>query len=288
MSRRAVASHGTLPANAGIGLRSVHHSDFLSGRPRAAWLEVHSENFFAAGGAALLLLERVRDAYPLSLHGVGLGVGSVDDIDVHHLAKLRALIERFEPAAVSEHLCWGAVGGRHLNDLLPLPYTVEALNHVVDRIDYVQNALRRTILIENVSSYLQFNCSSMPEWEFITAVSRQSGCGILLDVNNVYVSARNHGLDASSYLSAIPSELIGEIHLAGHSINQYQDREIRVDTHSTFVCDDVWHLYASIIERVGPVPTLIEWDVDVPTLDVLLGEAVKAQRFLDAVRDQAA
>ena len=287
MSRIAATEFASLPATAGIGLRSVHHGDFLSGRPRAAWLEVHSENYFADGGPALGLLERVREAYPLSLHGVGLGVGSVA-IDARHLAKLRSLVMRFEPAAVSEHLCWGAVGDRHTNDLLPLPYTEEALTHVVERIDLVQNALRRPILIENVSSYLQFTCSSMPEWEFVTAVARQSGCGILLDVNNIYVSACNHGFDSGSYLAGIPSELIGEIHLAGHSINQYEDREIRVDTHSTYVCDAVWALYASTIARVGTVPTLIEWDTDVPALDVLLGEAMKAQRYLDQVRDQAA
>ena len=288
MSTVAAMAHASLPATAGIGLRGAHHRDFLAGRPRAAWLEVHSENFFADGGPALVLLEHVRASYPLSLHGVGLGVGSVDPLAARHLARLAQLVERFEPAAVSEHLCWGAIAGRHVNDLLPLPYTEEALTHLIERIDQVQNVLHRPILIENVSSYLQFSCSSIPEWEFLTAVARHSGCGILLDVNNVYVSARNHEFDAAQYLNAIPRELIGEIHLAGHSINHYNGREIRVDTHSTVVCDEVWQLYEAIIQRVGPVPTLIEWDTDVPALSVLLGEAAKAQRVLERVCDQAA
>lgn len=288
MSTVAAMGRASLPATAGIGLRGAHHSDFLAGRPRAAWLEVHSENFFAAGGPALALLEHVRASYPLSLHGVGLGIGSVDPLDANHLAKLARLVARFEPAAVSEHLCWGAIAGQHVNDLLPMPYTEEALAHLLERIDLVQNTLNRSILIENVSSYLQFNCSTMPEWEFLTAVARRSGCGILLDVNNVFVSACNHDFDAAQYLAAIPAELIGEIHLAGHSINDYEGKNIRVDTHSTVVCDEVWQLYESTIKRVGLVPTLIEWDTDVPALSVLLGEAAKAQGVLERVRDRAA
>ena len=187
-----------MPAAAGIGLRFAHRDDFLWGRPQAAWLEVHSENFFAAGGPAPALLEHLRASYALSLHGVGMGLGSADPLDAVHLSKLRRLVERFDPAAVSEHLCWGAIGGTHLNDLLPMPYTDEALTLLVDRIDAVQTALRRPILIENVSSYLQFTMSHMPEWEFLTAVARRSGCGILLDVNNVFVSACNHHFDVRS------------------------------------------------------------------------------------------
>lgn len=284
----AAGARTGLPAAAGIGLRFAHRDDFLWGRPRAAWLEVHSENFFAAGGPAPALLEHLRASYALSLHGVGMGLGSADPLDAVHLSKLRRLVERFDPAAVSEHLCWGAIGGTHLNDLLPMPYTDEALTLLVDRIDAVQIALRRPILIENVSSYLQFTMSHMPEWEFLTAVARRSGCGILLDVNNVFVSACNHHFDAAQYLNAIPAELIGEIHLAGHRVNRYEDRDIRVDTHDTLVCAEVWALFAATIARVGVVPTLIEWDRDVPALDVLLAEAARAQGILERANDRAA
>jgi hypothetical protein len=284
----ARATRGPVPAHAGIGLRAAHHEAFLATRPDVAWVEVHSENFFAAGGAQHRLLERVRQDYPVSLHGVGLVPGSADPIDAAHLAKLRALVRRYEPALVSEHLCWGAIGGRHLNDLLPLPRTEEALRHMIERVQQVQDALGRRILVENVSSYLDFTDSSIPEWEFLAAVARGAGCGILLDVNNVYVSARNHGFDARRYVDAIPPALVGEIHLAGHSVNHYGGHAILVDTHSAPVCDEVWELYARSLERLGPVPTLIEWDTELPALPVLLAEAHAAQRRLEAVHARAA
>jgi uncharacterized protein len=279
---------GPIPADAGIGLRAPHHDEFLASLPDVGWVEVHSENFFAAGGAQPRVLEQVRARYPLSLHGVGLGLGSADPLDAQHLDALRALIARCDPGLVSEHLCWGASGGRHLNDLLPLPYTEEALVHVVSRIAQAQDALGRALLIENVSSYLEFEHSTMPEWEFLAEVARASGCGILLDVNNVYVSARNHGFDARRYIDGIPPALVGEMHLAGHLVDRYGPHEILVDTHGAPVCADVWNLYAHTLARCGPVPTLIEWDTDLPALPVLVAEAHAARRCLEAVRAVAA
>lgn len=287
-AKLGLATRGSIPAHAGIGLRAAHHETFLATRPEVSWVEVHSENFFAAGGAQLRVLEQVRASYPLSLHGVGLVLGSSDPLDLQHVAKLRTLVERYEPGLVSEHLCWGAIGGRHLNDLLPLPYTDEALQHMIRRVQSVQESLGRQILIENVSSYLEFEGSSIPEWEFLTAVAHGAGCGILLDVNNIYVSARNHGFDARRYVDAIPPALVGEIHLAGHSVNVYGGREILVDTHSAPVCADVWSLYSYSLERLGPVPTLIEWDTDLPELPALLAEARAAQGHLEAIRALAA
>lgn len=287
-TRPDLAISGSIPARAGIGLRSVHHEEFLDTLPPVPWVEVHSENFFAAGGAQPRVLEQVRANYPLSLHGVGLVLGSTDPLDLAHLATLRTLVDRYQPGLVSEHLCWGAIGGRHTNDLLPLPYTEEALTHLIARVQQVQDALDRVILIENVSSYLEFNDSSMSEWEFLSAVAQASGCRILLDVNNVYVSARNHGFDARRYIDSIPAMLVGEIHLAGHSVEDYGGRDILVDTHGAPVCDDVWALYARALDRFGPVATLVEWDTDVPELARLIAEAHMAERHLEAARALAA
>ncbi|MGZ5086201.1 MAG: MNIO family bufferin maturase [Usitatibacter sp.] len=264
------------PAGVGIGLRAPHYAQILEDRPALAFVEVHSENFFAEGGAALDWLERFRAIYPLSLHGVGLSLGSADPIDERHLGKLARLVERFEPALVSEHLCWSSVGGRHANDLLPLPYTPEALDHVVSRIEAVQERLGRAILVENVSSYVAFDESSLPEWEFLAQVARRSGCSVLLDVNNIWVSACNHGFDAARYLGGIEAVSVAQIHLAGHE--RVGGR--LVDTHGARVSEDVWALYAAAIARFGPRPTLVEWDVDIPALDVLLGEAARAAAHL--------
>jgi uncharacterized protein (UPF0276 family) len=228
----------------------------------------------------LYYLERLRAHYPLSLHGVGLSLGSTDPLNMEHLNRLRSLISRFEPGLVSEHLSWSSVGGRYLNDLLPLPYTVEALSHVSTRIARVQEYLGRQILVENVSSYLQYEESRIPEWDFLAEVAERTGCGILLDVNNVYVSATNHGFDARSYLRAMPAKFIGEIHLAGFSINTFEDGEILIDTHSRPVTREVWALYSEAVGLYGPVPTLIEWDTDVPALSVLLEEARRADRVM--------
>lgn len=271
----------SLPANAGIGLRSPHHREVLAAPPAVGWLEVHSENFFGPGGEPLRVLEAVRTRYPISLHGVGLSLGSADELSLHHLRKLKTLADRIEPAAISEHLCWSSIGNCYLNDLLPLPYTHAALDHVCARIGRAQDFLGRRLLIENVSSYLRFAGAEMPEWEFVAEVSRRSGCGILLDVNNIFVSACNHGFRAQDYLAAIPVERVGEIHLAGYE----QEGDLLVDTHSRPVYEPVWQLYAEALGRFGAVPTLIEWDNDIPQLAVLVGEADKAQRLLEAATE---
>jgi len=267
-----------IPARAGIGLRTPHYREVLETRPPIPWLEVHSENFFADGGRPHAVLEQVRGHYPLSLHGVGLSLGSTDALNHWHLDKLKGLIARYEPGLVSEHLCWCSVGDRYLNDLLPLPYTEEALAHISERIEYVQDYLGRPILIENLSSYLQFAHSTIPEWEFLAEVARRSGCGVLLDVNNVYVNARNHGFHAETYLSHIPVEAVGEMHLAGYE----DDGDCLIDTHGRRVDAVVWALYARAVQRFGRVPTLIEWDTDIPALSVLLDEADKAQTIMEA------
>ena len=265
------------PAGAGIGLRAPHYARLVEERPALAFVEVHSENFFAEGGEALAWLERFRVLYPLSLHGVGLSLGSADPLDARHVEKLAGLVDRFEPALVSEHLSWSSADGRHANDLLPLPCTREALDHVVARIDAVQERLRRAILVENVSAYVVFDESTMPEWEFVSQVARRSGCGVLLDVNNIWVNACNQGFDAARYLEAIDAASVGEIHVAGHE--RIAGRLI--DTHGARVCDEVWQLLARAVKRFGARPTLVEWDTAIPDLDVLLDEARKARGILE-------
>jgi uncharacterized protein (UPF0276 family) len=268
-----------MSARAGIGLRAPHHAAVLATRPDVGWLEVHSENHFAPAGAAHSALDGVRANYPIALHGVGLSLGGTDPLDRGHLAELAAAIDRYQPALISEHLCWGSAGGRHTNDLLPMPYTLEALAHVASRVVEAQDALGVPLLIENVSSYLAFRDAEMAEWDFLAALARESGCGLLLDVNNVYVSARNHGFDAYAYLEALPRHAVREFHLAGHSTRRVGDRELLIDTHDARVCDDVWSLYAAAVARFGRQPTLIEWDTDLPGLDVLVAEAHHADRI---------
>ncbi|HEY8508190.1 MAG TPA: DUF692 domain-containing protein [Steroidobacteraceae bacterium] len=275
-------------AGAGIGMRAPHHREIVTRTPALAWVEVHSENFFVYGGPQYTLLEQVRTRYPLSLHGVGLSLGSTDPLDRTHLAELTRLVRDFEPALVSEHLCWGSVGGRFTNDLLPLPYTEEALRHMAARVRAVQENLGRQILIENISSYLQFTCSQLTEWEFLAALVQESGCALLLDVNNVYVNAMNHGFDPRIFIERLPAGAVREIHLAGHMVNRVGDREIRIDTHSTHVCDAVWELYAFALRCHGDVPTLIEWDAEIPALDVLIAEAHKAQGIMEKHRARVA
>ncbi len=269
-----------LPAAAGIGLRAQHHLEVLSQSPRVAWFEAHSENYFAEGGARVACLDRIRSRYPLSLHGVGLSLGSADPLNREHLGHLKRTVRRFDPMLVSEHLSWSSAGGLHANDLLPLPYTEEALRHVSSRIAAVQDHLGRQILIENVSSYLEFACSRLTEWDFLAGVAAESGCGILLDVNNIHVAARNHGFDSHRYLQAIPQAAVQELHLAGHSRVSWGEREILIDTHGTPVGEEVWDLYRAALRRFGALPTLIEWDADIPPLPVLVGEADKANAVL--------
>ena len=263
----------------GIGLRASHYREFLDSHPRADWLEVHSENYFGDGGYDLHVLEHVRSQYPISLHGVALSLGSADGVRAGHLAKLKRLVDRIEPALVSEHLCWSALGPRHFNDLLPMPYTGEALQRVVLHVTQVQETLRRRILIENVSSYLQFRASEMSEFAFLAELAKRSGCGILLDVNNVFVNSVNHGFDPEQALLEIAKDAVDEIHLAGHSAAG----ALLIDDHGSRVVPQVWSLYQTACRRFGPVPTLIEWDTSIPALEVLLDEAAIAARLSQAV-----
>jgi uncharacterized protein (UPF0276 family) len=270
-------------AGAGIGLRAPHYRAFLDGCPPVDWLEVHSENFFGDGGFDLHVLEHVRSRYPVSLHGVGLALGSpiasaADEVRfVAHLERLAALVDRIEPALVSEHLCWGAFGARHFNDLLPLPYTRDALRWMSMQVTRVQERLRRRILVENVSAYVAFAADEMPELEFLAALARRTGCGVLLDVNNLHVNAVNQGFDARAALAALPPECVGEIHLAGHA----RVDDTLIDDHGSRVAPAVWSLYEHALREIGAVPALVEWDTGVPALPVLLDEADAARRRLD-------
>lgn len=269
-----------LPARAGIGLRAPHVAEIIATRPAVSWLEVHAENYMT-GGPAMRALERLRRDYPVSIHGVGLSLGSAEDLDHHHLRRLTTLVERLEPALVSEHLSWSVFGGAYLNHLLPLPYTEEALATVCRHVSETQEALGCRLGLENPSSYLRFRDSHIPEPEFLTEVARRTGCGILCDVNNVYVSASNFGQDPVAYLDRLPaSAVVDEIHLAGHTVNDADGQPILIDDHGAPVVDAVWQLYAHALARFGPVPTLIEWDTNIPALAVVLGEAEAADRLL--------
>ena len=259
----------------GIGLRPRHYGRFLSEQPSVDWVEAISENFLAPGGRPIAVLEKVRRDVPIVLHGVSLAIGSVDPLDERLLRGLRELAGRIEPAYVSDHLCWGRHGGRYAHDLLPLPYTEEALAHVVSRVRQVQDSLGRQLLLENVSSYVAYASSTMTEWEFLARIAEEADCGILLDVNNVYVSARNHGFDPDAYLAGIPVERVGQFHLAGHS-----DQGTHVlDTHDAPVVDGVWELYRSALRRFGRVPALIEWDDHIPELEGVVEESRRAREI---------
>jgi len=279
----AISVTGTpLPLGAGIGLRSSHMQKLLDTRPALGWVEVHSENYFGHG-IPLAYLLRARELYPVSLHGVGMSVGSTDALDLAHLGDLKSLIDAVEPVLVSEHLSWGSVGGQHLNDLLPLPYTEEALDHVVARLAEVQDRLGRSILVENISSYLQLCDSSIPEWEFLAEVATRSGCGILLDVNNIYVSSVNHGFDPLTYLHALPAHRVQQIHLAGHSDNG----DHIIDTHDHPVCEEVWDFYREAVTHFGPVSTMIERDDNIPPLAEVVAELDIARKIASEVGENA-
>jgi uncharacterized protein (UPF0276 family) len=271
-----------VPAAAGIGLRFQHHRAVLEERPPIAWLEVHAENYMG-GGAALAQLEAIRRNYPVSLHGVGLSLGSAEGLDRRHLDRLARLAERIRPALISEHLAWSVAEGTYLGDLLPLPLTEESLEIVCCNVAIVQDRLRKPILVENPSSYIRYRDSTIPECEFLAALAQRTGCGILCDVNNIHVVACNHGYDARRYIDALPRETVGELHLAGHSIRDLgHGRTIRLDDHGGRVEPEVWTLYEAAVARFGLQPTLIEWDTDIPPIEVLLEEAAKAQRVLDS------
>lgn len=264
----------------GIGLRSPHIAEFLERQLNVPWVEVHSENYFAAGGNSLHQLDRVREQCPVSLHGVGLSLGSCDEMNWLHLRKLRDLVTRVDPCLVSEHLCWSSIDGQYLHDLLPLPYTEEALTHVVNRIQQVQTYLQRQILIENVSGYITYHESVMPEHEFLVEVAKQSGCGILLDINNLYVSAYNLGINAEAYLAHIPKDLVQEIHLAGFTSTKIDDKDVLIDSHNRSVANGTWELFTKATKQLGVKPTMIEWDQDLPSIDRLLEEAHKAETII--------
>ena len=262
----------------GVGLRRPHYAHILERRPPLDWFEVISENFMVAGGRPLEVLAAVRDRHPVVLHGVSLSIGSSDPLNQKYLADLRALTKRFEPAWVSDHLCWTGVAGRNLHDLLPLPHTVEALRHVAQRIREVQDFLERPILLENVSSYLTFRDSTLSEWEFLRAVTEEADCGILLDLNNIFVNAFNHRFSAEEYIDAIPVERVVQFHLAGHSDHGTH----LLDTHDHPVREEVWALYERAVQRFGAVSTLIEWDDDIPEFSVLAETAERARRICEA------
>ena len=276
----------SIPAGAGVGLRFRHHREVLEARPAAAWFEVHTENYLG-GGSAPACLDAIRRDYPVSLHGTGLSLGSAEGLDPAHLARVRELVERAGPGLVSEHLSFSVAAGNYLADLLPLPLTEEALEIVCRNVAQVQDHLNRRILVENPSTYLQFRHSTIPEWEFLAQVAKRTGCGILCDVNNIYVSACNHGWRASAYLAALPPEAVGEIHLAGHSLRRLDDaRTLLIDDHGSRVTPEVWALYAEALARFGPVPTLIEWDTDVPPMAVLLEEAAHASVLIEEAKNE--
>jgi uncharacterized protein (UPF0276 family) len=249
-------------------------------------MEVHTENYMG-GGTPLRYLDAIRRDIPISLHGVGLSLGSAEGLDGSHLERIRQVSERVEPGLISEHLAWSVVGGTYLADLLPLPMTEEALDIVCRHVDQTQTYLKRRILIENPSTYVTFRHSTIAEWDFITAVARRTGCGILCDVNNIYVSAHNHGWDASAYLAALPPSLVGEIHLAGHSVRRLADGcLLRIDDHSSRIIDDVWSLYCEALARFGPIPTLIEWDNNIPPLRVLRQETQHADALIAGLQNE--
>jgi uncharacterized protein (UPF0276 family) len=268
----------------GVGLRRPHYTYVLENWPAMDWFEVISENFMVAGGRPLEVLKRAREHYPIVLHGVSMSLGSTDALGREYLSDLARLARRFEPAWISEHLCWTGVGGHNLHDLLPLPYTEEALRQVIRRIREVQDALERPILIENVSSYMKFKISTLSEWEFLAAVAEEADCGILLDINNIYVNAFNHRFDPLVYINAIPQERVVQFHLAGHS----DHGTYLLDTHDHPICEEVWALYEYAVRRFGEVSTLIEWDDNIPEFPQLAAVAQEARTRAEQARELVA
>jgi uncharacterized protein len=270
-----------LPASAGVGFKAEHFHEIVEAPQPLGFFEVHAENYMGAGGAPHAQLRALRERYALSIHGVGLSIGSAEPLDRDHLVRVKSLCDRYEPESFSEHLAWSTHGDVYFNDLLPLPYTEETLARIVVHIDEVQSALGRQMLLENPSTYLQFAESTIPEVEFLAAIAERTGCGLLLDVNNVFVQAKNHATDARDYLKRFPFDRVREIHLAGHD-EQIDDAGVPllIDAHGTPVAEPVWTLYAEVLARTGPVATLIEWDNDVPAWPVLRAEAERAGTML--------
>ncbi len=265
----------------GIGLRKTHYEYIREKRPAIGWFEVHSENFFANGGSSINLLSTISTHYPISLHGVGLSLGSAEGISIKHLKNLSQLIERVNPKFISEHLSWGYVNGIYMPDLLPIPYTKESFTAFKRNILLTQDFLKQEILIENPSSYIEYKSSTQNEPEFLVELCKSTGAKILLDINNVFVSAWNHGWNAKDYIDSIPNYLVKEIHIAGHSIKELPDNKIlRIDTHNNYVCNEVWDLYGYSIKRFSSIPTLLEWDANIPSFDILIKEAAKVETYL--------
>ena len=269
-----------IPARGGVGLKAEHYKSVLAESPDLGFFEIHAENYMGAGGPPHRYLSAIRDLYPLSLHGVGLSIGGPGRLDADHLMRLKALIDRYQPGLFSEHLAWSTHETGYLSDLLPLPYTAATLQTVCDHIDETQSVLGRQMLLENPSSYLRFAESSFDEAGFIAEVVRRTGCGLLLDVNNVFVSARNLATGAMDYLAAYPLSHVQEIHLAGHDVIVENGGAVLIDLHAAPVVDDVWQLYAAVIGKTGPLPTLIERDANVPPLAELVAEAGQAERIM--------
>jgi len=276
----------TLPSRGfGLGLRTVHYEEIAATRPPVDWFEILTENYLVAGGKPLQWLDRIRADYPVAMHGVSLSIGSTDPLDIDYLHAVKTLAQRVSPLWISDHLCWTGIAGRNLHDLLPIPYTEAALRHLVPRIEAAQEFLGRRIVLENVSSYVSYKESELNEWEFLAELARRADCLILLDVNNIYVSAYNHGFDAGDYLAGIPAERVQQIHLAGHS----NCGDFIIDTHDAPVIDPVWDLYARAIQRLGPVSSMIERDDHIPPLSELLGELDQARAAAErALRREAA
>ncbi len=271
----------------GVGLRPQHYADFLEAKPAVAWVEVHSENYLQPPVNALNNLEKIRKNYPVSMHGVGLSLGSADELNWQYLHKLKELITRIDPCLISDHLSWSSINGQYLHDLLPLPYTEETMAHLVARIKQVQDYLQRQLLIENISSYVSFSQSTIPECEFINEVAAQTGCGILLDVNNVYVSGLNLGFDTNDYISKINANAVQEIHLAGFIVNTVDGKDVLIDSHSRAVVPAVWELYRETIKLLGRKPTIVEWDDNIPSIDTLFLEAQRAETIMRESYDTA-
>jgi uncharacterized protein len=273
-----------LPQTTGLGFKPEHFHAILAQPGAVGFFEVHAENYMGDGGAPHAMLTALRRDHALSIHGVGLSIGGAGGLNRDHLDRLRQLIDRYQPASFSEHLAWSSHGAAWLNDLLPLPYTQETLTTICTHIDQVQDRLGCRMLLENPATYVTFEQSTWAETAFLTEVTRRTGCGLLLDINNVFVSATNHRFDAQAYLAAFPLTAVGEIHLAGHDTEELPSGPLLIDSHGAPVADPVWALYAHVLEQTGPLPTLIEWDTDVPDFPVLLSEAARAKAVLAALQ----
>ncbi len=264
----------------GVGLRPEHYADVIDQKPGLAWLEVPSEVYFAEGGHAITMLTQIREFYPISLHGMSMSLGSTDELNWQYLKSLRDLMQRIDPCLISDHLAWCSIDGQYLHDLLPLPYTEESLEHLVPRIQQVQDYLGKQLLIENIASYLSYDHSTIPEWQFLTELANRAGCGVLLDLTNVYVSSTNLGFDPLRYVSGLTSAVIQEIHVSGFSSTILDEKEVLIDSHNRLIVPAVWDLYRYAIQHLGTKPTIIEWDSDLPPLATLCLEAYRAEQIM--------